>query len=143
METKQQGTGSAGSSPAIRSASYLSSGLRIHGEISGNEDLHVDGNVEGSISVGGFRLTVGKDAHIKGETVARELVIYGQVKGDLRGRDSVEVKNEGAVEGDIVTARIMIEDGAFLKGNIEIDRSNSKVGADLDTMLSRSAGKSA
>ena len=141
METKQQGTVTAGNSPAIRSASYLSSGLRIQGEISGNEDLHIDGNVDGSISVGGFRLTVGKGARVKGETVARELVIYGQVKGDLRGRDLVEVKNEGAVEGDIVTARIMIEDGAFLKGNIEIDRSNSKVGSDLDTMLSRGAGK--
>ena len=143
METKQQGTVAAASNPAVRSSSYLSSGLRIHGEVSGNEDLHIDGNVEGSISVGGFRLTVGKGAHIKGEAVARELVVYGRVKGDLRGRDLVEVKNEGAVEGDIVTARIMIEDGAFLKGNIEIDRSNVKVGADLDTVLSRSAGKSA
>jgi len=140
METKQQGV-SAASNPAVRSSSYLSSGLRIHGEISGNEDLHIDGNVEGSISVGGFRLTVGKEARVKGEAVARELVVYGRVKGDLRGRDLVEVKNDGAVEGDIVTARIMIEDGAFLKGNIEIDRSNSKVGADLDTMLSRSAAK--
>jgi cytoskeletal protein CcmA (bactofilin family) len=143
METKQQGTVSAGSGPAVRSPSYLSSGLQIHGEISGNEDLHIDGNVEGSISVGGFRLTVGRGARVKGEAVARELVVYGNVKGDLRGRDLVEVKNDGAVEGDIVTSRIMIEDGAFLKGNIEIDRTNSKVGTDLDTMLSRGAGKSA
>ena len=91
----------------------------------------------------GFRLTVGKGARVKGEAIARELVVYGQVKGDLRGRDLVEVKNDGAVEGDIITARIMVEDGAFLKGNIEIDRSNSKVGSDLDTMLSRGGGKTA
>ena len=143
MENRQQGTGSAGSSPTVRSPSYLGSKLQIQGEITGNEDLHVDGNVDGSISVGGFRLTVGKGAQVKGEAVARELVVYGKVKGDLRGRDLVEVKNDGAVEGDIVTARIMVEDGAFLKGNIEIDRSNTKVGADLDSMLSRGAAKTA
>jgi cytoskeletal protein CcmA (bactofilin family) len=142
METKQGAVTSA-SSPAVRSPSYLSAGLRINGAITGNEDLHIDGNVEGSISVGGFRLTVGKGARVKGEAIARELVVYGQVKGDLRGRDLVEVKNDGAVEGDIITARIMVEDGAFLKGNIEIDRSNSKVGSDLDTMLSRGGGKTA
>ncbi len=139
MDNKQQGTTSAANGPAVRSPSYLSSGLRIQGEINGNEDLHVDGSVEGSISVGGFRLTVGKGARVNGEAVARELVVYGEVKGDLRGRDLVEVKKEGAVQGDIVTARIMVEDGAFLKGNIEIDRGNNKVGTDLDTMLSRGA----
>ena len=83
MENKQQGTTSAGSS-SERSPSYLSSGLRINGEITGIEDLQIDGKVEGSIRVGGFRVTVGKDARVKGEVVARELVIYGLVKGDLR-----------------------------------------------------------
>jgi len=89
----------------------------------------------------GFRLTVGKGAIVNAEAIARELVIYGEVKGDLRGRDLVEVKKEGSVRGDILTARIMIEDGAFFKGNIEIDRSNSKVGADLDTLLARGKDK--
>ncbi len=143
MDDKQQGRFSAAGDAGVRSPSYLSSGLRIKGEVTGNEDLHIDGNVEGSISVGGFRLTVGKGARVNGESVARELVIYGDVKGDLRGRDLVEVKKEGSVQGDILTARIMIEDGAFLKGNIEIDRSNSKVGSDLDSMLARGKEKSA
>jgi cytoskeletal protein CcmA (bactofilin family) len=143
MDDKQQGRFSAAVDAGVRSPSYLSSGLRIKGEVTGNEDLHIDGNVEGSISVGGFRLTVGKGARVNGESVARELVIYGDVKGDLRGRDLVEVKKEGSVQGDILTARIMIEDGAFLKGNIEIDRSNSKVGSDLDSLLARGKEKSA
>jgi cytoskeletal protein CcmA (bactofilin family) len=141
MENKQHAGFSAGSNSASDSSSYLSSGLRIKGEISGNEDVHVDGSVEGSISVGGFRLTVGKGARLNGEAVARELVVHGEVKGDLRGRDSVEIKKEGDVQGDIVTARIMIEDGAFLNANIEIDRSNGKVGADLDTILKRGGDK--
>jgi cytoskeletal protein CcmA (bactofilin family) len=143
MDDKQQGRSPAVGSQAVRSPSYLSAGLRIKGEVNGNEDLHVDGSIDGSISVGGFRLTVGKGARIDGESVARELVIYGDVKGDLRGRDLVEVKKEGSVQGDILTARIMIEDGAFLKGNIEIDRSNRKVGADLDSLLARGTEKTA
>jgi cytoskeletal protein CcmA (bactofilin family) len=141
MENKQQAGFSVGSNSASYSSSYLSSGLRIKGEITGNEDVHVDGSVEGSISVGGFRLTVGKGARLNGEAVARELVVHGEVKGDLRGRDSVEIKKEGDVQGDIVTARIMIEDGAFLNANIEIDRSSSKIGADLDTILQRGGDK--
>jgi len=143
MDDKQQGRSPAVGNTPVRSPSYLSAGLRIKGEVTGNEDLHVDGSINGSISVGGFRLTVGKGARVDGESVARELVIYGEVKGDLRGRDLVEVKKEGSVQGDILTARIMIEDGAFLKGNIEIDRSNSKVGSDLDSLLARGKEKSA
>jgi cytoskeletal protein CcmA (bactofilin family) len=141
MGDKEQGRSPATSSPAARAPSYLSPGLKIEGEVTGNEDLFIDGTVKGSISVGGFRLTVGKGAHVDAEAVARELVVYGDVKGDLRARDLVEIKKEGSVQGDITTARIMIEDGAFFKGGIEIDRSNTKVGADLDTMLSRGQGK--
>jgi cytoskeletal protein CcmA (bactofilin family) len=143
MDDKQQGRSSTVANPAVRSPSYLSAGLRIKGDVTGNEDLQIDGSLDGSISVGGFRLTVGKGARVNAEAVARELVIYGEVKGDLRGRDLVEVKKEGSVQGDILTARIMIEDGAFFKGNIEIDRSNSKVGADLDSLLARGKDKPA
>jgi cytoskeletal protein CcmA (bactofilin family) len=143
MDDKQQGRTSAAASPGVRSPSYLSSGLHVKGDITGNEDLHIDGRAEGSISVGGFRLTVGRGARVNAEAVARELVIYGEVKGDLRARDLVEVKKEGSVQGDIITARIMIEDGAFFKGNIEIDRNGGKVGADLDTLLARGKDKPA
>ena len=143
MDDKQQGRSSEVPNPPVPSPSYLSPGLRIKGDITGNEDLHINGDVEGSISVGGFRLTIGKGATLNAETVARELVIYGDVKGDLRGKDLVEIKKEGSVRGDILTSRIMIEDGAFFKGNIEIDRSNGKVGADLDTVLARGKAKPA
>jgi len=133
MDDKQQGRpAAAAGNPAVRSPSYLSAGLHIKGEVTGNEDLHIDGSLAGSISVGGFRLTVGKGANVNAEAVARELVIYGEVKGNLRARDLVEVKKEGSVQGDILTARIMIEDGAFFKGNIEIERGNSKAGAGKD-----------
>ena len=128
-------------SPIVRSTAWLGPGIRVKGEISGNEDLHIDGKIEGPISLGGHRLTLGRMAEAQTEIVAREIVVYGKVSGDLRARDRIEIKKDGSVTGDLTTARIMIEDGAYFKGTIEIDRSNTQVGADLDSLLSRAAPK--
>jgi cytoskeletal protein CcmA (bactofilin family) len=110
-------------SPAARNLSFLGSGLAIKGQISGDEDLQIDGKVEGSITLNGQRLTAGRSAQLNSEVVAREVVIYGKVTGNLRARDRVEIKKDGSVVGDITTARISIEDGAYFKGRIEIDRT--------------------
>src|ERR1700676_2948940 len=66
------------------------------------------------------------------DVVAREVVVYGSVKGNLRARDRIEIKKDGSVVGDLTTARIMIEDGAYFKGSIEIDRSAATSEPDLD-----------
>ncbi len=114
---------------AVRPMTGASSGtarlgpsLHVKGEISGNEDLHVDGSVEGLVSLEDRKLTVGASAKLTADIVAREVVIYGSVKGNLRARDRIEIKKDGSVVGDLTTARIMIEDGAYFKGSIEIDR---------------------
>jgi cytoskeletal protein CcmA (bactofilin family) len=103
----------------------LGSSLHVKGEISGNEDLHVDGSVEGLISLEDRKLTVGSSAKVSADVVAREIVIFGSVKGNLRARDRIEIKKDGSVIGDLNTARIMIEDGAYFKGSIEIDRGET------------------
>jgi len=103
----------------------------VKGEISGNEDLHVDGTVEGLIQLDDRKLTVGISAKLTADVVAREIVVYGSVKGNLRARDRIEIKKDGSVVGDLTTARIMIEDGAYFKGSIEIDRTASDSGADF------------
>lgn len=121
-----------------RKPAYLGPGIQIKGEISGNEDLWLDSKVDGSVSIGGFRLTIGKSAVIEGEVVAREVVVSGKVNGNISARDRLEVKNGSTVVGDLSTARILIEDGAYLKGAVEIDRSNTKVGKDLDSLLAGS-----
>jgi cytoskeletal protein CcmA (bactofilin family) len=121
-----------------RSAACLGPGLQVKGEISGNEDLYLEGKVEGSISLGGHRLTVGRNAQVSAEVVAREVIVYGQVSGDLRGHDRIEIKKDASVTGDVTTARILVEDGAYLKGKIETDRSGTPVGTDLNGLLSRS-----
>ena len=118
------------SSPTARDSARLGSGLEIKGQITGTEDLQIDGKVEGSISLRGHELTVGSTAQLKSEINAREVVVYGKVIGNVHARDRVDVKKDGSVVGDISTARITIEDGAQFKGRIEIDPSKSQAAAD-------------
>jgi len=107
------------------SGARLGPSLHVKGEITGNEDLHVDGSVEGLISLEDRKLTVGTSAKVNADVVAREIVVYGNVKGNLRAKDRIEIKKDGSVVGDLTTARIMIEDGAYFKGAIEIDREGT------------------
>ena len=72
------------------------------------------------------KLTVGASAKLTADIIAREVVVYGSVKGNLRAKDRIEIKKDGSVNGDLTTARIMIEDGAYFKGSIEIDKSAEK-----------------
>jgi cytoskeletal protein CcmA (bactofilin family) len=108
--------------PVSRALACLGPGLKIKGQISGTEDLQVEGTVEGPISLGDHRLTVGQNAHVSGEITASEVVVYGQVTGNLLASGRIEIKNHGSVVGDMTTSRIMIEDGAYFKGAIEIAR---------------------
>ena len=114
------------------STARLGASLHVKGEISGNEDLHIDGSVEGLVQLEDRKLTVGASAKLTADVVAREVVVFGSVKGNLRARDRIEIKKDGSVIGDLTTARIMIEDGAYFKGSIEIDRTASKDERDLD-----------
>jgi cytoskeletal protein CcmA (bactofilin family) len=112
--------------PAPRSLACIGASLEIKGRISGEEDLQIDGKVEGPVSIRGHRLTVGRSGQVNSEVSAREIVVYGKVSGNINASDRVEIKKDGAVMGDIQTARISIEDGAIFKGRIEIDRPGSK-----------------
>ena len=121
--------------PATTSSSSiarLGSTLHVKGEITGNEDLHIDGTVEGLVQLEDRKLTVGASAKVTADIIAREVVVYGNVKGNLRARDRIEIKKDGSVVGDLTTARIMIEDGAYFKGAIEIDKTGDAGEADLD-----------
>jgi cytoskeletal protein CcmA (bactofilin family) len=101
----------------------LGSSLQIKGEITGTEDLLIDGLVEGQIHLDEWKLTVGTAAKVTADIDARDVVVYGTVKGNVRAKGRVEIKKDGAVIGNLTTAQIMIEDGAGFKGTIEIDRS--------------------
>jgi cytoskeletal protein CcmA (bactofilin family) len=122
--------GAKPSTSAPRSLARLGSGLHIKGQLTGTEDLQIDGEVEGPISLNGHQLTVGLTAVLNSEIRASEVVVYGKVVGNLYARDRVDVKTDGSVTGDISTARISIEDGAHFKGRIEIDPARSHAAAD-------------
>src|SRR5262245_63482795 len=106
-----------------RATARLGSSLHVKGEITGSEDLLVDGSVEGLVQLDERKLTVGATAKLTADIIAREVVVYGSVKGNLRAKDRIEIKKDGSVNGDLTTARIMIEDGAYFKGSIELDKS--------------------
>lgn len=111
---------------ADRATARLGPSLHIKGEISGNEDLSIEGTVEGLVQLDERKLTVGATAKLTADIIAREVVVYGTVKGNLRAKDRIEIKKDGSVNGDLTTARIMIEDGAYFKGSIEIDKTTEK-----------------
>ncbi len=111
---------------ADRATARLGPSLHVKGEISGSEDLLIEGSVEGLVQLDERKLTVGATAKVTADIIAREVVVYGTVKGNLRAKDRIEIKKDGSVNGDLTTARIMIEDGAYFKGSIEIDKSGEK-----------------
>jgi cytoskeletal protein CcmA (bactofilin family) len=110
------------STPVARSVSCLGASLEIKGKITGDEDLQIDGKVEGPISLSGQRLTIGHTGKLHSEISAREVIVYGDITGNLNVQDRVEIKKDSSVIGDIKASRISIEDGAYCKGRIEIDR---------------------
>jgi cytoskeletal protein CcmA (bactofilin family) len=116
----------------------LGASLHVKGEITGNEDLSIDGTVEGLVHLEDRKLTIGGSARVTADVIAREVVVYGNVKGNLRARDRIEIKKDGSVVGDLTTARIMIEDGAYFKGSIEIDKAGEASGGS-DTDLEKPA----
>ena len=94
----------------------------VKGELSGSEDLIVDGEVEGSITLRGQTLTIGPNGRVRANIEARNVVLHGRVDGDIHATERVELRKSASLSGDISTARISIEDGAFFKGGIDIQK---------------------
>ena len=100
--------------------------LVIKGEVTGSESLYIDGKVEGSINLSGNRVTIGRNGVVSANISAREIVVLGKVRGNLTASDRVDIRSDGSLTGDVVAARISIEDGAFFKGGIDIRKAGSK-----------------
>jgi cytoskeletal protein CcmA (bactofilin family) len=94
----------------------------VKGELSGSEDLIIDGEVEGSIALRGQTLTVGPNGRVRANIEARTVVLHGRVDGDISASDRVDLRKSSSLTGNISTARISIEDGAFFKGGIDIQK---------------------
>lgn len=94
----------------------------VKGELSGSEDLIIDGEVEGSIALRGQTLTVGPNGRVRANIEARNVILHGRVNGDIHATDRVDLRKSASLSGNIATARISIEDGAFFKGGIDIQK---------------------
>jgi cytoskeletal protein CcmA (bactofilin family) len=94
----------------------------IKGELTGSEDLYLDGQVEGSILLKGNNLTVGPNGQVKANVDAKGVIVQGKLEGNLRATDRVELKKSAIVMGDIATQRIAIEEGAYLKGKVDVGK---------------------
>jgi cytoskeletal protein CcmA (bactofilin family) len=92
----------------------------IKGEISGTESLFVDGRIEGAINFTDSRITVGRNGVVVADISAKEVVIMGKVTGNIQCTDRLDIRSEGSLAGDVVTPRICVEDGAVLKGAVEV-----------------------
>ena len=105
---------------------HIGKSVVVKGELSGSEDLYLDGEVEGSIELRSHSLTIGPNGKVRANVSAKEVVVHGKVEGNIRGTERVELRKSAVLNGDIATQRIVIEDGAFFKGSIDIQKPEAK-----------------
>ncbi len=125
-----------------RAAACISQGIRIKGEVTGSEDLFVDGVVDGKLNLTNGSLTIGPNGSVKADVNAREVIVRGNVEGKVSGRDKVQLWSTGRVNGEVQTERLAIEEGAVLRGKVEAGKLSAKPTETKVAAASASAGKS-
>jgi cytoskeletal protein CcmA (bactofilin family) len=100
----------------------IGTSIVIKGELSCGEDLYIDGQVEGTIDPKGNRLTIGPHGRVKANVIACAVVVQGKLEGNIQASDRVDLKQSAVVTGDIATQRISIDEGAYFKGGVNIQK---------------------
>ncbi|HKW24251.1 MAG TPA: polymer-forming cytoskeletal protein [Terriglobales bacterium] len=106
----------------VSGSAHIGRSVFIKGELSGSEDLYIDGNVEGNIELPGSNLMVGPNGRVRAGIRARGVIIEGKVDGDIEATERVELRKTAVLMGSIVTQRVSIEDGAYFKGGVDVKR---------------------
>ena len=135
-------TPSSSLATSSRAAACISQGIRIKGEVTGSEDLFVDGIIEGKLNLANGSLTIGPNGHVKADVHAREVIVRGKIEGKVTGRDKVQLWSTGQVTGEVQTDRLAIEDGALLRGKVEAGRQTNKP-AEIKASVAMAIGKTA
>jgi cytoskeletal protein CcmA (bactofilin family) len=115
--------------PAASGASRIQAGIKIHGEISGNSDLYIDGELQGKIRLGGARVVIGPNGKVQADIEAGGVSIEGSVEGNIKASESVRLGSGSRVQGSVLTPRIGIDDGARLRGKVEMVKAGSPASA--------------
>jgi len=110
---------------SVEGSTVIGRSVAIRGELSGQEDLYMDGDIEGSIKLTDSTLTIGPNASVVADISARDVIVMGSVAGNLNATGRVELRQTSSVLGDIFAARLSIEDNATLKGRVELRSSNA------------------
>jgi cytoskeletal protein CcmA (bactofilin family) len=108
--------------PKTGEFAHIGKSVVIKGELSGSEDLYVDGNVEGKIELRNHSLTIGPNGNVKADISAKSVVIQGKLEGNVNASERVDLRKSAVMTGDVTTQRVAIEEGAFLKGKVEVQR---------------------
>ena len=103
-----------------QSLSQIEKSLKLKGEITGNEDLYIDGEVEGRIELKEHSLTVGLNGKVHADVSARSITILGHLQGNVKAGERTEIRKTGSFEGELLTAQIVIKDGAVFRGSVDI-----------------------
>ena len=112
-----------------RGPAIIGKSVMIKGQIFSREDLTIDGEIDGSVELAEHRLTVGPNGKLQAGVKAREVVVLGTIHGNVEATDKIDIRKDARLVGDIKTVRIVIEDGAFFKGSIDIVRAEAKAAA--------------
>ena len=121
MQANKEVAGATG--PMMASVgSRLGANLHVKGEVTGSEDFVIEGTFEGLVQLDEGNLTIARTAKVTADIVAAEIVVAGDVKGNVRAKKRIRLKTDGSVTGDLTTPEILIEDGALFKGSVEIDK---------------------
>jgi len=113
---------------SAKAPACVSQGIKIKGELTGSEDLFIDGVVDGKVTLTNSTLTVGPNATVTADIAARELVVRGRAEGQLTASERVQIWHTARVEGDIKCGRISIEEGAQVQGKLEAGKSATRTG---------------
>jgi cytoskeletal protein CcmA (bactofilin family) len=112
--------------PQTTEFALIGKSVVIKGELSGSEDLYVDGQVEGSIELRKNNLVIGTNGKVKANIGAKGVIVQGKVEGQITASERVELRKSAFVDGDIATQRIAIEEGAYFKGKIDIQKESGQ-----------------
>jgi cytoskeletal protein CcmA (bactofilin family) len=121
--------------PRERDVVNIGKSVVIKGELNGSEDLTIEGYVEGKIELRDHVLTIGPNGRIKAEVFAKAVIVLGEVAGNVTANEKVDIRDNGSVDGDIISPRVAIAEGAHFRGSVDMQRGNARAAGKPDAKV--------
>ena len=121
---RESASGNTADSQGGKFMAMIGQSIVFKGELTGDEDLEIDGQVEGTVNLKNHQLTIGANGNLKAEVTAKSIIVIGRVKGNLIATERIEIQATGVVEGDVRAPRLNVQEGAVLNGSIDMSTSS-------------------